>query len=199
MLAYYLYRDLERGWRVTSPNLEQCGLLQVEYLAIDEVANDQKFWQDRMPTGISRGHTRTAQADHSCTSRSSSTQPCHQGRFTESQLPGPHRRTEPSAALRSLGDRGRTGHGSGRRCLAKEPRRRENAEDTFLSPAEQFRAPGPPPRRPGRSGRTPLRLEDTGQIIVDLFRCLRQWGLVEEVRSLGSMAKFPATRSPRPL
>jgi hypothetical protein len=27
ILGYHLYRDLRRGWRITSPNLEQCGLL----------------------------------------------------------------------------------------------------------------------------------------------------------------------------
>ena len=30
-LEYFLYRDLERGWRVTAPNLEDCGLLRFEY------------------------------------------------------------------------------------------------------------------------------------------------------------------------
>ena len=27
----FLYRDLERGWRVTAPNLEDCGLLRFDY------------------------------------------------------------------------------------------------------------------------------------------------------------------------
>ncbi len=31
VLEYFVYRDLKRGWRVTSPNLEQCGLLDIEY------------------------------------------------------------------------------------------------------------------------------------------------------------------------
>ena len=31
VLEYLLYRDLERGWRVTAPNLEDCGLLRFEY------------------------------------------------------------------------------------------------------------------------------------------------------------------------
>ena len=31
VLEYFLYRDLERGWRVTAPNLEDCGLLRFEY------------------------------------------------------------------------------------------------------------------------------------------------------------------------
>ncbi len=30
VLAYRLYRDLKRGWRITLPNLEQCGLLEIQ-------------------------------------------------------------------------------------------------------------------------------------------------------------------------
>jgi hypothetical protein len=37
VLGYRLYRDLKRGWRITSPNLEQCGLLTIKYLSF--VAN----------------------------------------------------------------------------------------------------------------------------------------------------------------
>ena len=31
VIDYYLYRDLQRGWRVTAPNLEDCGLLSFDY------------------------------------------------------------------------------------------------------------------------------------------------------------------------
>ncbi|MEI7903329.1 MAG: DEAD/DEAH box helicase, partial [bacterium] len=31
VINYYLYRDLQRGWRVTAPNLEDCGLLTFDY------------------------------------------------------------------------------------------------------------------------------------------------------------------------
>ena len=31
VIEYYLYRDLQRLWRVTAPNLEDCGLLRFEY------------------------------------------------------------------------------------------------------------------------------------------------------------------------
>lgn len=31
VIDYYLYRDLRRGWRVTAPNLEDCGLLLFDY------------------------------------------------------------------------------------------------------------------------------------------------------------------------
>lgn len=46
VLAYRIYRDLKRGWRVTAPNLEQCDLLQIEYRDLAEVARaDQLFDQ----------------------------------------------------------------------------------------------------------------------------------------------------------
>ena len=31
MLEYRVYRDQQRGWRITSPNLEQTGLLRIDY------------------------------------------------------------------------------------------------------------------------------------------------------------------------
>lgn len=38
-LGYRIYRDLKRGWRITSPNLEQCGLLDIEYTSLDDVCS----------------------------------------------------------------------------------------------------------------------------------------------------------------
>jgi superfamily II DNA/RNA helicase/very-short-patch-repair endonuclease len=49
VLGYRLYRDLERGWRLTAPNLEQCDLLRIEYLALDEVCAAQDLWEDLHP------------------------------------------------------------------------------------------------------------------------------------------------------
>src|SRR5206468_952190 len=43
------YRDLRRGWRVTSPNLEQCGLLEIRYLDLEEVCADRDFWNKCHP------------------------------------------------------------------------------------------------------------------------------------------------------
>ncbi|TYB36468.1 DEAD/DEAH box helicase [Micromonospora sp. AP08] len=45
VVNYRLYLDLERGWRVTMPNLEQTGLLRVDYRYLDEVAADQEIWE----------------------------------------------------------------------------------------------------------------------------------------------------------
>jgi hypothetical protein len=49
VIGYRLYHDLRRGWRVTSPNLEQCGLLEIKYLSLDELCADQESWTNCHP------------------------------------------------------------------------------------------------------------------------------------------------------
>ncbi|GHO84906.1 DEAD/DEAH box helicase [Dictyobacter formicarum] len=44
VLGYHLYRDLKRGWRITSPNLEQCGLLKIQYRSLEDVCQDEEVW-----------------------------------------------------------------------------------------------------------------------------------------------------------
>ncbi|MEU1288855.1 protein kinase [Kitasatospora sp. NPDC005856] len=45
VVGYRLYRDLERGWRITMPNLEQTGLLRIEYEDLEWIAAEQERWQ----------------------------------------------------------------------------------------------------------------------------------------------------------
>ena len=47
VLGYRLYRDLRRGWRVTLPNLEQCGLLEITYNSLDELCEAEEYWQEK--------------------------------------------------------------------------------------------------------------------------------------------------------
>ena len=47
VLGYRLYQDLRRGWRVTAPNLEQCGLLEIHYQSLEELAAAQEEWATR--------------------------------------------------------------------------------------------------------------------------------------------------------
>jgi ATP-dependent helicase YprA (DUF1998 family) len=44
VLAYRVYHDLRRGWRITSPNLEQCGLLEICYESLDELCEADDVW-----------------------------------------------------------------------------------------------------------------------------------------------------------
>lgn len=49
VLTYRIYQDLRRGWRVTSPNLEQCGLLKLEYASLDELCAAEEEWRELHP------------------------------------------------------------------------------------------------------------------------------------------------------
>ena len=47
--AYLFYRavaDLRRSWRIVLPNLEQCGLLDIDYTNLDEIVAEKAFWSD---------------------------------------------------------------------------------------------------------------------------------------------------------
>ncbi len=46
LVEYRLYEDLRRGWRVIQPNLEQCGLLQVDYNGLGDLAARDDLWRD---------------------------------------------------------------------------------------------------------------------------------------------------------
>lgn len=48
-LEYRIYEDLRRGWRVVQPNLEQCGLLRIEYQGLDVLCADESKWQSIAP------------------------------------------------------------------------------------------------------------------------------------------------------
>jgi ATP-dependent helicase YprA (DUF1998 family) len=49
VLGYRLYRDLKRGWRIMAPNLEQVGLLKIEYPYLFEACRDSEIWSDCHP------------------------------------------------------------------------------------------------------------------------------------------------------
>ena len=46
VLGYLLYQDLKRGWRITAPNLEQTGLLEIRYDGLDELAGNAANWEN---------------------------------------------------------------------------------------------------------------------------------------------------------
>jgi hypothetical protein len=49
VIGYRLYRDLERGWRITAPNLEQTGMLRIEFQSLDELVQDEHEWAGLAP------------------------------------------------------------------------------------------------------------------------------------------------------
>jgi superfamily II DNA/RNA helicase len=49
VIEYRIYADLQRGWRITMPNLEQTGLLRVDYVDLPEIAATDDVWVDAHP------------------------------------------------------------------------------------------------------------------------------------------------------
>jgi superfamily II DNA/RNA helicase len=43
-IEYRVFNDLKRGWRVIQPNLEQCGLLKLEYEGLEDVCKNTEYW-----------------------------------------------------------------------------------------------------------------------------------------------------------
>lgn len=44
LIEYRIYEDLRRGWRIVQPNLEQCGLLTIEYEELMDICQDENIW-----------------------------------------------------------------------------------------------------------------------------------------------------------
>jgi superfamily II DNA/RNA helicase len=45
LLEYRALADLARAWRVTQPNLEECGLIEIEYDGLHELASNSSVWE----------------------------------------------------------------------------------------------------------------------------------------------------------
>ena len=185
VLQYFLYRDMEAGWRVTSPNLEQCGLLKIEYLSLKEVSSDDKFWKDRGSHGelVAASHEQrsriiTVLLDHlrrNLIVKEDSLTPIHQERISEQSRQrlkelSPWRIDDPETMVQAG------------IVWPRSRKTKSRPEDLFLSAQSNFgmflSQRGVLPLLNGS-----LSLDDRMQIIKDLLDGLRVWGLVEEVRS----------------
>ncbi|MGE3841583.1 MAG: DEAD/DEAH box helicase [Vicinamibacterales bacterium] len=49
VLSYRVWFDQRRGWRYTNPNLEQLGLVDIEYLGIDDLVSDEELFAAAPP------------------------------------------------------------------------------------------------------------------------------------------------------
>ena len=49
VLGYRLYFDLQRGWRITNPNLEQLKLLEIRYRDLLDCCQDEEEWRKGHP------------------------------------------------------------------------------------------------------------------------------------------------------
>ncbi len=59
LLEYRIYEDLRRSWRVTQPNLEQCGLLRIDYLDLDALCAEPTYWVSNPVLHAASGADRT--------------------------------------------------------------------------------------------------------------------------------------------
>ena len=65
VIEYFLYRDLERGWRVTAPNLEDCGLLRFEYEGLggeEGLLGETELWESGFSVQEGHGSRRFVEA-----------------------------------------------------------------------------------------------------------------------------------------
>jgi very-short-patch-repair endonuclease len=178
VLAYQLYVDLPPGWRITQPNLEQCALLEIEYVSLDELCAAERVWADKHDA------LRTATpADRERACRTLLDQLRRELVIKADVL---HRDEQERLVQRSsqrlrdpwdLGTLDELQYAS-----VVLPRSREAADArgwTYVSSRGGF---GQYLRRAGTlPDAGPLKVVDTVQVIADLFAALRRAGLVEQV------------------
>jgi hypothetical protein len=49
LIQYRIYEDLRRAWRVVHPNLEQCGLLRIDYEGLEQACHRDEVWRGLLP------------------------------------------------------------------------------------------------------------------------------------------------------
>jgi len=196
VLGYRLYRDLERGWRVTAPNLEQCGLLAIEYVALDELARAEDVWRGRHAALAEaapeeRAHVAKTLLDHmrrALCIKVDYLDPTWQEGLKQragQRLRDPWTIDENEELVHAA-------------VLYPRPRRRAAQEyrgNVFLSARGGF---GQFLRRPGTlaSYAAKLTLDDTDTVIRDLLEALRIAGLVQVVDEPREEGQVPGYQIP---
>jgi len=178
LIGYRLYQDLKRGWRITSPNLEECGLLAIEYRSLDELAAAEDAWAEAHPalrraSPEDRAKVAKVLLDHMRRELAIKVDYLDE-RFQDSLRQQSSAKLIPPWAL-DEDERLETA-----RVLYPRSRRPGDYQGhLFLSGRSGF---GQYLRRPGTlPGAGRLTVEDAEQLIRDLLACLKRAGLVEEV------------------
>ena len=194
VLGYRLYRDLQRGWRITSPNLEQCGLLEIEYLSLDELCASEDVWAQRHPalataTPAIRGMVAKTLLDQMRRELTIKVDFLELGFQERMQLQSSQRLKVPWA----LDDSEQLEHASV--LYPRSRREKDYRGHVFLSPRGGF---GQYLRRtstfPDLDGR--LTTQDVEQVCRDLLDALREAGLVEVVDAPKAKDDVPGYQLP---
>ncbi len=179
ILGYRIYRDLRRGWRVTSPNLEQCGLLKIDYESLEDLCRSQADWQGLHPVLAAassevRAEVAKTLLDHMRSKLAIKVEFLD----LEGQEAIRRRSAQHLCFPWALEENERLVHSAV--LFPRAGRPHDPGENVYLSPRGAF---GLYLRRPTTfpgSGE-PLKLEDTEQIIRQLLETLKIAGLVEAV------------------
>jgi DEAD/DEAH box helicase/Helicase conserved C-terminal domain len=179
VLGYRLYRDLERGWRITAPNLEQCGLLQIEYLSLDEVCAAADLWEQRhlVLAGAALNERRlAAKTLLDFLRRELAIKVDYLSGSYQEQLR--QRSNQHLASPWAIDEEERLEQAGIAYPRSRRARVREYRGNVFLSPRGGY---GRFLRRTFSSRRDRLTLDDIEQLIQDLLEVLRLGGLVAVV------------------
>ncbi|MGH3811831.1 MAG: helicase-related protein, partial [Pseudonocardiaceae bacterium] len=179
-VAYRVWADLRRGWRITMPNLEQTGQLLLTYAALAEFAKDERRWADTgLPLADAEPDTRRLimqtlldeMRRHICIESAYLTEERYEDikRASQEWLRAPWALTDEQgiyAATCYPGSRPKATPGAG--------------GDLYLSGLSQY---GRWLRRPGRFPLHPHRVtvQDADTIIVTLLKKMADVGLLTKV------------------
>jgi ATP-dependent helicase YprA (DUF1998 family) len=194
VIGYRLYRDQMRGWRITSPNLEQCGLLRIDYRSLHDLCANDEDWQGTHPAlALADAETRVRIAkvllDHM--RRELAIKVDYLNEQTQEQI-----QQQSSVQLRhpwAIDDGERLE--SARTLFPRSRKPNDYRGFAFLSPLSGF---GQYLRRPATLPHLNERLKaaETGQVIVDLLATLKIAGLVEQVKEAADADDVPGYQIP---
>ncbi len=200
VLEYLLYRDLERGWRVTAPNLEDCGLLRFEYEGLsgeDGLLRETELWEAGFSVREGRGSERFVEVPEPLRNVPSDVRE----EFVSTLLDFLRRTLAVKVDVLDRGKQHDLVVETNPRLLENtawyledekeltssvvaypRPRRKEERRECFVS---SYGAYGQYLRRRLRQLSADQRVgrEETDEIIRFLFLALKRYGIVEQVRS----------------
>lgn len=210
VLAYRVYRDQLHGWRVTSPNLEQTGLLKIDYDGLEECCADETVWQAQLPAWADRDQRPTSRDPHPALTDAT---PQQRARVARTLLDHMRRelainvdvlRFDYQERLRQRSDQRLTGVWAldereqltyAATLYPRSRTRQDRGDNVYLSERSGFA------QYLARNGTLPgyrehLTLADRARMIAGLLGALRIYGLVEQVDDPSERWPVPGFRLP---
>ena len=203
VLEYFLYRDLERGWRVTAPNLEDCALLRFEYEGLtgeDGLLSETRLWEAGFEVDQGRGRKRFVEAPAALRQLPSAAREevlrtlldwLRRSKAIKVDALDPRKQhdlveqTKPRLLEGTVWylDDERELTNSGVAWPRPRPPKRRNRDDVFISPRSAYGRYMKQVVETHSPNRPALAQSDLQEIILFLFFALKRYGIVEQVRS----------------